>query len=307
VVSKNDLDLVRAALREHPGMTLREDDLVRVIANWRPKHDNLTELAAELNLGVDSLVFVDDSPFECGLVRQALPEVAVVQLDAEPALHAEKLLQDGWFDTVAITEEDRSRPARYREERARSDFLSTFDSLDGYLGALGVWVRFEETEPDEVARVAQITLRTNQFNLTTERLQEPDVRRLMDDPAVTVYSIHSGDRFGSNGLVGAIIARRDGRAVHIDNFLLSCRVFARGIEQACLSELLRVARADGADAVVGRYRPTRKNGTVADLYSRNGFTPLPRPGDELEFRHDLIEILPVPSHVRVRSAEGTTA
>jgi FkbH-like protein len=307
-VSKNDLEPVRETLRTHPELTLQEDDFVRVIANWRPKHDNLTELAADLNLGVDSVVFVDDSPFECGLVRSELPQVAVVQVDAEPALHVERLLRDGWFDVPQVTDEDRDRPAKYRDELARNDFLQTFDSLQDYLRELKVWVRFTPVEAAEVARVSQMTLRTNQFNLTTRRLQQADVARLLDDPTASVHGIHAGDRFGANGLVGAVFLRRTGDDLEIDNFLLSCRVFARGIEQACLTEVLRHAAATGAGRVLGHYRPTAKNGKVADFYGRSGFTVLSQDETGTVFRHDLSGIDPTPDHIQLITAtEGTTA
>lgn len=311
-VSKNDPDPVREALREHPRMTLREGDFVRVVANWAPKHENLADLAASLNLGVDAFVFVDDSPYECGLVRRELPEVAVVRLDEEPALHPGRLLADGWFDTRELTTEDRARTSRYRDELDRRDFLDTFTSLDDYLNELGVTVRVAPAGPDDAARVSQLTLRTNQFNLTTRRLQQPAVRALLADPDALVLTIHTADRFGDNGLVGAILAHRRDDALHVDNMLLSCRVFARGVEQSALSALLRHARATGAEAVYGTYRASAKNGKVRDLYPRYGFVPVPgEPAvsgtdpvdpaaadeDALTFRHDLVDIVPVPGHV----------
>lgn len=317
-VSKNDPEPVREALREHPRMTLRDADFVRVVANWAPKHDNLTELARSLNLGVDSLVFVDDSPYECGLVRRELPEVAVVRLDGEPALHPARLLADGWFDTRELTAEDQARTSRYRDELDRRDFLDSFGSLDDYLGELGVTVRIAPAARTELARVSQLTLRTNQFNLTTRRLQQPAVEALAADPDALVLAIHSADRFGDNGLVGAIFAHRRDNALHVDNMLLSCRVFARGIEQSALSALLRHARDTGADAVYGTYLAGAKNGKVRDLYPRYGFTAADHDGPGgpdradapvdtdtdtadagrvLTFRHDLADIVPVPGHV----------
>jgi FkbH-like protein len=307
-VSKNDAEPVRAVLRDHPGMTLREEDFVRIIANWRPKHDNLSDLAVALGLGVDSFVFADDSAYECGLVRHALPGVAVVRLDDEPALHIEKLLRDGWFDVRELTAEDRSRGAKYRQELDRHDFLDTFDSIEDYLRELGVSVRLEPAGEAQVARVSQLTLRTNQFNMTTRRLQPSDVRALIDDPAAAVLTIQAGDRFGDNGLVGAVFTRRAGAAAHIDNFVLSCRVFSRNIEQACLAAVLRQARATGAKAVYGTYRATAKNGNVKDFYLRNGFTPVAAEGDgtTATFRHDLLEIAAPPEHVRlIENLEGT--
>lgn len=304
-VSKNDMEPVRQALREHPGMALREQDFVRVTANWRAKHDNLGELAADLNLGVDSFVFADDSPYECGLVRRELPCVAVLQLDDEPVLHIETLLRDGWFDTHQLTADDQVRPARYRDEAARADFLRGSDSIGDYLRELEIRVRLDPVGEPQVARVSQLTLRTNQFNLTARRLQPPQVRALAVDPAGLVLAIHAEDRFGDNGLVGALVARRDRDVLHIDDFVLSCRVFSRGIEQACLAALLRHARATGAGAVLGAYRRTDRNSVVADLYRSQGFRPAADDGTTATFRHDLLEIAPPPPHIQLTgSIEG---
>jgi FkbH-like protein len=304
-VSKNDQEPVREVLREHPRMTLREDDFVRIQANWRPKSDNLTELAEALNLGTDSFVFVDDSAYECGLVRHALPGVTVIQVDKEPALHVEKLLRDGWFDSAQLTAEDRTRVAKYREELVRKDFLDGFSSVEDYLRELDISVRLAAPAgAADVARVSQLTLRTNQFNLTTRRLQPPEVSELVADPSTSVLAIHASDRFGDNGLVGAVFTRRDGNAVHIDNFVLSCRVFSRGIEQACLSAVLRHARAAGAEAVLGGYRKTPKNGVVADLLPRYGFERIADDGTTATFRHDLADITARPEHIRMTEDLG---
>jgi FkbH-like protein len=296
-VSKNDLEPVRKVLAEHPGMTLRENDFVQVVANWRPKHDNLRELAATLNIGLDSVVFADDSAFECGLVRRELPEVAVVRLDDEPALHTTRLLADGWFDVPSVTADDRERPARYREEAARKEFLDGFDTLHAYLRELDLRVRLEHAADADMARVAQLTVRTNQFNLTVDRLSEGDVRRRARDVGTPVVTVRSADRFGDNGLVGTLLLRWADRTLWIDNFLLSCRVFGRGIEQACLATVLRYAADRGAAEVRGRYRPSAKNGKVADLYPRHGFVETaPESG---EFRHDLTDVPAPPDHIRL--------
>jgi FkbH-like protein len=306
-VSKNNPEPVREVLRGHPGMTLAEDDFVRVTANWRPKHENLTELAQLLNVAVDSIVFADDSPYECGLVRHYLPEVAVVQVDDEPALHVEKLLRDGWFDTVELTAEDRSRVVKYQQELARKDFLDSFGSVDDYLRELNISVRLSAaTEPD-VPRVSQLTLRTNQFNMTTRRLQPGEIADLIADPDSLVLTIRASDRFGDNGTVGVIIARRVASVVHIDNFVLSCRVFSRGIEQACLAALLRHARATHAEAVFGEYSQTSKNEMVKDFYSRHGFTAVAGEGMTAKFRHDLAETITHPEHIDLSESLGKEA
>jgi FkbH-like protein len=298
VASKNDPKPVEKALREHPGMTLRPDDFVRVTANWRPKPDNLAELARALNIGVDSFVFADDSAYECGLVRHALPEVAVVRLDEEPARHIERLLHDGWFDTREINAEDRARPARYREELDRQTFLTSFDSIADYLRELGVWVRLAPVTESEISRAAQLTLRTNQFNMTVLRCQPPQVRAAADRPGTSVFGIHSGDRFGGNGMIGVIFTRAAGDTVHIDNFVLSCRVFFRGIETACLSAVLADAKATGARAVEAVYRPGPKNVGARDFYPDHGFTQTGEEDGVRTFRHDLADVTAPPAHIR---------
>jgi predicted enzyme involved in methoxymalonyl-ACP biosynthesis len=222
----------------------------------------------------------------------------------EPALHIEKLLRDGWFDVPELTAEDQARPSLYRDEVARADFLRNFDSIAGYLRELAVWVRLAEADERDLARVSQLTLRTNQFNLTTRRLQPADLRALVHDPAALVLAIHAGDRFGDNGLVGAVLARRDANALHIENFLLSCRVFARGIEHACLASLLRHAHSTGIAAVYGAYRRTAKNGSVKDFYPRYGFAPFADDGMTAVFRHDLVEVISAPPHVRLTESYG---
>jgi FkbH-like protein len=304
-VSKNDAELVRQVLREHPEILLREEDFVRVVANWRPKSDNLAELAGDLNLGVDCVTFVDDSRAECGLVRRELPGVAVVELGDDPALHVQSLLADGWFDVRALTSEDQARPARYRDDLVRRDFLDAFDSIEGYLAELRVRVRLARAGEPDVPRVSQLSLRTNQFNMTTRRLQPDDVRALLADAAASVLTVRSADRFGDNGLVGALILYRDADTLRIDNFLLSCRVFTRGIEQACLSAVLRHAAKTGVAAVSGTYRPTAKNGKVRDFYMRCGFTRVGAAAGAVEFRHDLRAIAAPPAHIQL--AESLTA
>ncbi|GGW70332.1 HAD-superfamily phosphatase, subfamily IIIC:FkbH [Streptomyces lucensis JCM 4490] len=303
-VSKNDPEPVREVLRHHPDMTLRDDDFVRVVANWRPKHDNLTELAASLNLSVDSFVFVDDSPYECGLVRHELPSVAVVPVNEEPALHIEALLRDGWFDTRELTREDLTRVAKYRDELVRKDFLDSFDSLEEYLRQLQVRVRLSEAGTADVARVSQMTLRTNQFNQTTRRLQPAEVGALLADPAAQVLVVGSADRFGDNGTVGAVFTRRDGSTLHIDNFLLSCRVFSRGIEQAVLAAVLRRARARGVTETLAAYRATPKNAKVKDFYPRNGFARVSGDDAAAVYRHRMTDLPAVPGHVRLTDSNG---
>ncbi|GAA2585681.1 HAD-IIIC family phosphatase [Actinomadura fulvescens] len=308
-VSKNDEDAVLTALDGHPHMRLRVPDFVRIMADWQPKPVHLRALVRDLNLGADSVVFADDSAHECAAVAAELPETTVLHLDGDPALHATRLLADGWFATTEVTAEDRVRTRRYHEETARTDFLSAAGSAAEFLAGLRVSVRLAPVAAADVARVSQLTLRTNQFNLTTERLTAEEVRARAGRPEARVLAISSGDRFGGNGMVGALFLRAEGEVLLIDNFLLSCRVFARGIEQAALSAVLRGARDAGFRAVRGEYRATPKNPKVRDLYPHYGFTTVEAGATTVEaapqqvaFTHTLAEIVDVPGHLSLDAA-----
>ncbi|MEU6600894.1 HAD-IIIC family phosphatase [Streptomyces flaveolus] len=299
VCSKNDEGPVRQVLSSHADMTLRLQDFVRITANWRPKEANLRLLAQELDLGLDSFVFVDDSPAECGLVASTLPQVAVVRLDDEPALHIERLLMDDWFATLRLTAEDRTRSESYRALTARQSLREAAGSAESYLRDLGVTVSVSTAKGFEAERLSQLTLRTNQFNLTGERLSAAEVTARCADPECLVLSVRSADRFGDNGLIGAVFARRRGSTMHIDNMLLSCRVFDRGVETAAMVSLLAYARAHGHTAVTGTYRATERNRRFADFYPSLGFTRGDSTETEAEFRHSLEEVPGVPDHLQL--------
>ncbi len=302
--SKNDSGPVLQVLRDHPDMALREEDFVGVVANWEPKDGNLKELAGRLNLGVDSFVFADDSPFECGLVASSLPEVAVVRLNEEPALHIERLLADGWFDVLELTAEDRRRTAQYRSDAERRTLLDSAGSMEDYLRDLDVRVAVSPASGNELDRVSQMTLRTNQFNMTTQRLQPDAVRELAADPGRLVLAVRSRDRFGDNGVVGALLGSRREGVLHLDNMLLSCRVFARGIEQAALGALLAHAQRSGLGEVRARYVRTAKNHRVRGFYPSMGFSAVQESDAEVRFRHDLGELPPLPGHVTLTASFG---
>jgi FkbH-like protein len=303
VCSKNDAELVRTALRDNEKLALRENDLVALVANWGAKPDNLRQLAEQLNIGTDSLVFIDDSPSERGLVRASLPEVAVIAVDAEePALHLHRLLADGWFTTQQITDDDHVRGERYRTDRKRLEFRERTESLSDYLAQLGTTVELFRPADADIGRIAQITQRTNQFNLATVRLDAAAVAAALADPRREVFGIRCADRFGDHGTVGAVFVTRSAGTQHIDNFLLSCRVLARGVEEAVLHTVLGRARDAGAAAVTAEYRPTTKNAGVADLYPRQGFRPIERSRKDgaAAYVHDLAELPGAVAHVDIR-------
>ncbi|WP_431936270.1 HAD-IIIC family phosphatase [Micromonospora sp. RP3T] len=293
VSSKNDIDAVRAVLREHPDMVLREADFARLNANWHPKDVNLDDLAAGLNVGADSLVFADDSRYEVGLIAAARPEIAVVELDDEPASHVSRLLADGWFDVLDLTDQDRTRTAAYHADAARTELRDQAGSTAAYLRSLGTVVRLARPRPHEIGRISQLTLRTNQFNLTGERVQPAGVQRRLDD---LVVAVEVTDRYGRYGIVGAVFARRDGDTLDLTNVVLSCRVFGRDIAEAAVISMLHHARDTGCDQVIGRYRPTGRNTGAARFYPTLGFAPAAG-----GFRHDLRAVPEQPEHLAVEN------
>ncbi|RBM16790.1 methoxymalonyl-ACP biosynthesis protein FkbH [Prauserella sp. PE36] len=307
VCSKNDAAEVDQVLRTHPDLLVRRDDFVTVLAGWEPKVATVPRVAERIGIGVDSLVFVDDSTTETGLIRANRPEIAVVDVDAdEPATHVDRLLAEGWFDATTITAEDRERAEAYRTEARRADFRTGFSSLTDYLAELDTRLDIFAPGPADVARLAQLTQRTNQFNLMTLRLDESAVRAALSDADSVVAPIRVRDRFGDHGVVGVVFARRDGGTVLIDNLVMSCRVLGRGIESAWIGELLRWAAAQGASAVIGGYKPTPRNGRVENLLPEHGFAPIDTPAGfdpaARWFRHDLAELPGPVANLTVESA-----
>ncbi|MFE5491521.1 HAD-IIIC family phosphatase [Streptomyces virginiae] len=310
VSSKNDEGPVREALAAHPDLVLRAPDFAAVNANWEPKDRNLTDIARALDLAPDALVFADDSPAERAQVRLGAPGVAVVALDGEPALHVTRLLADGWFDTLRLTDEDRARTGEYRRRRERGALRAGSGSYEEFLRALEVSVGLGPPRRHEFARVSQLTLRTNQFNLTGGGHTEDELALQAAAPGRLLLVARSADRFGDNGLVGAVLATIAEGVLRLDGMWLSCRVLGRGVEQAALAVLLARARELGLSAVRARYVPTARNHRARDFYPSCGFTRADPGGSDgsadgpLVFHHDLVRLPEVPAHVRVTETPG---
>jgi FkbH-like protein len=299
VSSKNDRAAVLDALRTHPDLLLREGDFAAVHAGWEPKSGHLAAVAEALGIGDDALVFADDSPAERAEVRHSGLRAAVVPLDDEPALHVRRLLADGWFDTLAVTDEDRARTAHYRVAGARAALRAEAGTHEEFLRGLGVTLDLSAPQAHEHERLAQLTQRSNQFNLAGLRLTPADAARLAADPGRLLLAARTADRFGGNGLTGALLATREGRQLRVDNLWLSCRVLARGIEQALLATVLAHARHTGHDAVLAAFRPTARNARAREVYPSLGFAPEGEHDGALLFRHDLRRLPAPPEHVRI--------
>ena len=292
VASKNNHEDVLEVFRGHDDMVLSVDDIAVWRVNWGPKSQSIREIAAELNIGEDALVFVDDSHYELAEVRATLPHVRCLQVPEEVAELPSLLPASGLFRNLRVSEEDLKRTEMILSEQARKDVGSSL-SREEFLASLELVVDYFEVTDEHVGRVAQLTNKTNQFNLTTIRRTEADVRALMASPDHLVRAIRVSDRFGDYGLVGVAVLARAGDAWEIETLLMSCRVLGRGIESTFIARLVEDAVAAGAQRIVGRYFPTPKNVIVADLYPRHGFTD---EGDGA-YRAMPAEVAPAPAHV----------
>ncbi|MCW3059420.1 MAG: hypothetical protein JWQ02_1241 [Capsulimonas sp.] len=278
VCSKNNPDDVWPVFENHPDMVLRREHFAAVRINWSDKATNIAEIARELNIGLDSLVFLDDNPAERGLVRQQLPDVLTVELPKDPAFYTRTLLGLDVFDVLSLTEEDRKRAQQYQEQAERRQLEETATAKGGdvtaYLRSLEIVAALSPATPFTVPRIAQLINKTNQFNMTTRRYTEQQVAAMSEDTAGWgVYSCTVLDRFGDSGLTGVALVRKGVDVWEIDSFLLSCRVLGRGVEDALLTYLLSEATSAGASTMRGLFAPTAKNAPAAGFYDKQGWTP----------------------------------
>lgn len=269
--SRNDEIEAMQVLSDHPGMLLRPEHFAARRINFEDKVVNLRALAADLNIGLDSLVFIDDDPFERQNVRDRLPEVCVVDLPADPVGYRRALVQLDAFDTLRVTAEDRVRGRMYLERRMREQVRAEARSLDEYLSGLQMEITAVAPVGATRTRLFQLVHKTNQFNLTTRRYGEAEFDAVLRAADSCVFGVHVRDRLGDSGVVGLIVLRMQDGICDIESFLLSCRVLGRSIESGVLSYATEVARQAGATHLRGRYVATAKNGIVRDLYARHGF------------------------------------
>ncbi|HSV68393.1 MAG TPA: HAD-IIIC family phosphatase [Mycobacteriales bacterium] len=304
VCSKNDDAVAREAIATHPEMVLKAESFVAFRANWSPKPDNIAALAAELNIGTDAMVFVDDNPVERGLMRQLRPEVTTVELPADPASYAATLAARGDFALLRVTDEDRDRTTMYRAQAARAEALQTAGSLEDYLLGLGSTLTVEPLSPLNAGRVVQLFGKTNQFNLTGRRYSADEVAQRTAAGTGRFFAARLTDRFGDNGLVAAVALGADETGAWvIDNMVLSCRVFSRNVEDAIVGLVLRAARAAGAPAVTAGFVPTAKNATFAGFYPALGFAPAQNGDGARQYRHELGRLPDPPRWIRVTHDE----
>lgn len=270
VSSKNEEENALAGL-SRPDSVLKPDDFMVIKANWEPKSKNVAEIAAELNIGTDSLVFVDDNPAEREIIRQNLPGVAVPEMD-KPEEYLKTLDRSGFFEVTGLSEDDTKRNEMYKANQERKKMQDNFADYGEYLKSLDMKAEIGAFVPLYMARIAQLTNKSNQFNLTTKRLSQADIEHMAEDSSyITLYG-KLADKFGDNGVVSVVIGKIKEDALHIDLWLMSCRVLKRDMEFAMMDRLTEECKKRGIARIYGYYYPTAKNKMVENFYGLQGFT-----------------------------------
>ena len=276
ICSKNDEANALEPFDRHPEMVLKRSDIACFVANWTDKAANIREIASRLNIGLDSLVFVDDNPFERQIVRRELPVVAVPELPEDPALYAACLADAGYFEGLHLTAEDLERTQQYQANIERESLMASATDITSYLRSLDMEMQWSPFNRIGQQRVVQLINKTNQFNLTTKRTSDEAITALIDDPRALTLQLRLLDRFGDNGIIAIVIGRFETESsdMLIDTWLMSCRVLGRDVEQTTLNLIAAEARRLGAQRLIGEYRPTAKNGMVREHYAKLGFAAL---------------------------------
>jgi len=272
VCSKNSPEVAPQGF-SHPDSVLQMADFSAFYANWDPKHDNLAAIARDLNIGLDSIVFVDDNPAERALVSAQLPAVAVPDVGADVSRFQYILEGHGYFEPVRLNRDDNQRAQYYEDNAARTDAAAAFADYGQFLASLDMTAEIEPFSAVYMDRIAQLTNKTNQFNLTTRRYTIAEIEKFAQDPCcITLYG-RLTDKFGDNGLISVLVAKLEGSEAVVDLWLMSCRVLKRGMEQAMFDRLVDECRQRGIASIVGTYIPTSKNGMVEGHYQSLGFEP----------------------------------
>jgi FkbH-like protein len=280
VCSKNDSEKAREPFEKRADMVLRMSDISAFVANWNNKADNLRSIAQQLELGLDSIVFVDDNPAERALVRRFAPQVAVPDLPEDPSGYIAALARHRYFETTTFTREDSARARYYFENSRRKEMAAGAPDLESFLASLRMKMKVEPINDLNIERSTQLINKSNQFNLTTRRYTLAEMRGLVSSPEWYTRTFSLRDELGDNGLISVILLRKQGDALAIDTWLMSCRVLQRGVEQFARNELVDLCRAEGCDRLLGTYIPTAKNSLVVDHYAKLGFSTAGSDGAE---------------------------
>lgn len=272
--SKNNLGDALKVIREHPYMILKEEHFACVKINWQDKVTNLKEIAAEINIGLDSLIFIDDDPTTREMVRNLLPEIAVINLPDDPAFYPDTLMRLNDLSMLQITDEDKKRGTMYQSEKNRATLLDSVENFDDFIKSLNLTVTSLPIGNLTIPRIAQLTQKTNQFNVTTIRYNEEDIARFASSKEYLVECFRVGDKFGDYGITGVLIVKMEQAGWRIDTFLLSCRVLGKNIEFVIMAALLAEAKKQKVDTILANFISTAKNKPAEDFYRQCGFQEL---------------------------------
>ena len=270
VVSKNQEDVALEAIEKHPEMVLRTKDLAGWKINWQDKAQNVVDLVSELNLGLQSVVFLDDNPLERARVREALPEVLVPEWPDDPMLYRQALFGLSCFDAPSVSQEDRERTQMYVTERERTRLKTRVGSLDEWLQTLEMMVKIDELNSAHLPRAVQLLNKTNQMNLSTRRMTESELSAWADRPDRRVWTVHVSDKFGSSGLTGLVSVEVREEIGTIVDYLLSCRVMGRKVEETMLAVAIQYLQSRSVTNIVAHYRPTKNNAPILEFWKRSG-------------------------------------
>jgi FkbH-like protein len=272
ICSKNNLEDALEVFEKRPEMALAISDFSARRIDWEPKPANLASIAAELNIGEDSLVFIDDSPAECELVRQMLPHVKVIHLPKDPSLYAGLLRKSLDFEKLSLTAEDRVKGEQYREHAERELIRTQVGDLESYIEKLGTVVSLGPAREHHVPRVHQLFTKTNQFNATTQRYSLAEVEAFVADARFDVGVMGAKDKFGDLGIIGLYLVESLGEVARIDSVIMSCRALGRGMETALINRIkVDHIKSGRASVLEAEFRPTKKNKPVAQFFDQQGF------------------------------------
>ena len=297
--SKNNLNDVLNVFREHPYMILKEKHFSAMQINWDDKISNMKAIAEEINIGLESLVFIDDDKLNREMVKGALPEVYVVDLPEDTSLYVKTIMEINDFNTLQLTEEDKKKGEMYAAQKKRQEIKKSVTDITEYLRALETVVQIEKADQFTIPRISQLTQKTNQFNMTTKRYHEEDIRQFANSNKFLVVSAKVEDKFGDNGIAGVVIVEKEGERWVIDTLLFSCRVLGRKVEETLLAHIIEQAKKENCKTLVGEFISTKKNAPAKGFYENNGFRLMEKDNGKEIWEYDLRNDYPFIDFIRL--------
>lgn len=304
VASKNNEETAKEPFEKHPDMVLKLDDIAVFMANWETKVDNIRAIQGVLNISFDSMVFLDDNPFERNIVRENIPGITVPELPEDPGKYLEYLYSLNLFETASYSNADKDRTKQYQVEAKRVSLAKTFTNEADFLRSLDMISTVTGFTKFNTPRIAQLSQRSNQFNLRTIRYTEADITSMAENPDIIDLSFTLEDKFGDNGLIAVVIMKKlDEVTLFIDTWFMSCRVLKRGMENFTLNTMVECAKKKGFKRIIGEYLPTPKNKMVEQHYPNLGFTSISESSDGSRYVLDVDNYQPKECYIIKKEVE----